>query len=307
MTVGADRPGGLEAACGSARSGRLYPSTIVYGGDDERRRRAAMELARSLLCDRPPAERGCDPSDDDVCRHCRRLRWPERGAEHFHPDLHVLERDLKTSTSIDATKAFLRGAWEAPYEAQGQVFVVAEAHSLGAGAADSLLKMLEEPPERSPRHFILLAPSRLDLSATLRSRSLSVFLSATAQHEPERVDALARALGPPLDGFFASGSTFHLLAAASVLEAGADGWDDARARRPWELAAAAVLGYLHARRGLDRPPGDEASAALGDAQRRALLALAEALLDAPRLRLRAIAPARILEGLLVRHLLQATN
>ena len=80
-----------------------------------------------------------------------------------------------------------------------------------------------------------------------------------------------------------------LSAAADVLASSIDGWEDIRARRPWATAAAAVLDI--ARRGEYTPP-----------QRRRLLALAEDLLDAWQLRLRAIAAPRILEGVLARHL-----
>ena len=104
-----------------------------------------------------------------------------RGAaseERFHPDFAWLERDLKTSTSVEATRELLRAAQLSPFEARGQVFVIADAASLSGEAADALLKAIEEPGLTAPRHFLLLAPSRLDLPPTLRSRSLSVFLGA---------------------------------------------------------------------------------------------------------------------------------
>ncbi|MEM9599284.1 MAG: hypothetical protein AAGD06_33755, partial [Acidobacteriota bacterium] len=270
----------------------LYPSVILYGGDGEARRALALDFARALLCSQSPGDpepRGCDPDDADACTHCRRLLWPEKGAERFHPDLHVLERDLRTATSVDATKGFLRGAYSAPFEAGGQVFVVAEADSLSAGAADALLKLLEEPPERTPRHFLLLAASRLDLLPTLRSRSLSVYLGHRGSLDDDSVQGVLQALEPCLDGFFEDPlSAIHLLMAADAL-GGAGGFEDPRNRQPWAIASSAVLRYLHAR-------------ATGPRARRGLLALASALLDAPRLRLRGIPHGRILEGLVARHL-----
>ena len=278
----------LDELLATARDGRLYPSVILYGADEPTRRAAALQVARVLLCERPEAERGCDPDAADACGHCRRLLWPEKGAERFHPDLHVLERDLRTRTSVDATKAFARGAVAAPFEARGQVFVVAEADSLGAGAADALLKLLEEPPERSPRHFLLLAASRLDLSTTLRSRSLSLFLGSATALDPQLVDTILASLAPSLDGYFDAPSALHLLTAAGALQS-IGGFEDPRAREPWEMAAAAVLRYLHDRE-------------LATDQRRALLALAQDLVEAPRLRLRAIPPQRVFEGLVSRRL-----
>lgn len=274
-----------------ARRGRLYPSVILYGSSLEARRAAALDTARTLLCARDAGERPCAPAEGaggEVCRHCRRVVWPEPGAERFHPDFQVLERDLLTSTSVDATKGFLAAAYNAPFEARGQVFVIAEAESLTGGAADALLKLLEEPPARSPRHFLLLAGSRLDLLPTLRSRSLAVFLGPPTALDEAEVRAVAAAFGRALDAWLATSAAIYLLTAAEALGQ-VRGWDDPRARRPWETAAAAVLRCL-------------ADGEHGAAVRRALLELAEDLLDAPRMRLRRVTAARILEGLLARRL-----
>lgn len=136
-----------------ARAGRLYPAVILHGGTEEGRRAAAIELARALLCERERADdRPCG-----ACRHCRRVVWPGEGEERFHPDFLVLGRDLKTSTSAEATRGWLKTAQVASFEARGQVFAVAEADSLSAEAGDSLLKAIEEPGLGNPRHFLLLA------------------------------------------------------------------------------------------------------------------------------------------------------
>src|SRR6185295_9777727 len=90
----------------------------------------------------------------------------------------ILLRDLKTSTSVEATRELLRTAQVSPFEARGQVFVIASAESLSPEAANALLKSLEEPHLTAARNFFLLAPSRLDLLPTLRSRSLAIFLGA---------------------------------------------------------------------------------------------------------------------------------
>jgi hypothetical protein len=275
----------LPAALASARQGRLYPAVILDGGDAGARRGAAIELARALLCEAsPPEARPCG-----VCKHCRRIVWPAAAGEdaQFHPDFQVLERDLKASTSVDATREMLKTAQVSPFEARGQVFVVASAESLTGEAANSLLKNLEEPYVTAPRNFFLLAPSRLDLLPTLRSRSLAVFLGPAERVDPASVEPLARAFSAAASAYAASGAPVYLLSAAAAL-AGAGGWEDPRSGRPWGVAAAAVLRSLE----LEGEP----------VSRRARLALAESLLEAPALRLRGIAAERILEGLVARHL-----
>ncbi len=267
-----------------ARAGRLYPSLIVHGGEPEGRRETALRLARLVLCERSPEERPCGD-----CRHCRRIVWPEGADAPFHPDFRVLERDLKTSTSVDATKQFLTTAQLSPFEARGQVFVVASAESLTGEAANALLKTLEEPPTSAPRHFLLLAPSQFDLLPTLRSRSLAIFLGPASRPDPEAAGTRARAFAEALaEAPDRGGGGAGLFAAAEALAAGGD-WSDPRARAPWEEAATAVV---EASRSPDLEPPT----------RRRLLALAEELLEAPRLRVRGITARRILEGLVHRHL-----
>ncbi|MCP4200348.1 MAG: hypothetical protein GY769_00245 [bacterium] len=274
----------LEATLDLARAGRLYPSLILHGGTESSRREAVLQLAKCLLCD------GASDSEQrpcGACRHCKRITWPDRDSNAFHPDFQVLERDLKTVTSVDATKEFLRGAQVTPFEAQGQVFVIASAETLSGEAANVLLKVLEEPPGTTPRHFLMLAPSQFDLLPTLRSRSLALFLGTGPRPRGEELLQTAADFGRVLESYLGSRHAGELLAAAAVLKKSGK-WDDPRARGPWERAAAAIL--------------DCAESQAHSNARRALLALAADLLEAPRLRLRGIPADRILEGCVSRRL-----
>ncbi|MDX1500962.1 MAG: hypothetical protein R3325_01275 [Thermoanaerobaculia bacterium] len=267
----------LAAAVEMARAGRLYPSVILHGGSAEERAAAAAHLARTLLCEAPTGERPCGS-----CRHCRRVAMPgEDGG--FHPDFFVLERDLKTATSVEATKELLRPAQLTPFEARGQVFVVASAESLTGEAANALLKTLEEPPGSSQRHFLLLAPSQFDLLPTLRSRSLAVFLGGGERVGDEELEALAEPFAGALARLRAGEGAARMAAAAALLAL--DSWRDPRAQEPWERAAEVVL-HAGRRQGLSA----------------GLLALADDLLSAHRARVRGIPAARIVEGLVHRHL-----
>ncbi|MEM6457406.1 MAG: hypothetical protein AAF772_20125, partial [Acidobacteriota bacterium] len=239
----------LDHARQLAAAGRLYPAVILYGADDDARRAAALDLARRLLVpsayaagetatDDPAAG---DPATSDPAdaNSLRRIAWPGEDARRFHPDLHVLLRDLRTVTSADATKAFLRPATSAPFEAPGQVFVVAEADSLSPEAADALLKLMEEPPTRTPRHFLLLTPSPRALLPTVRSRSLSIYLGAAEALDDDAVRARAEQVGEHVVRFAADGAVVHLLVAAAALGEG-KAWSELRARRPWTQAAAVL-------------------------------------------------------------------
>ncbi|HET9767128.1 MAG TPA: hypothetical protein VFS60_09785 [Thermoanaerobaculia bacterium] len=271
----------VEGAVGLARQGRLYPSLILHGGTPEARLLAAESLARTLLCTAEPAARPCG-----ACRNCRRIAVADADSPLFHPDVAVLRRDLKTSTSVDATRELLRLTHQSPFEARGQVLVIAEAESLTPEAANALLKQLEEPPVSAPRHYLLLARGREELLPTLRSRSWSVWLGPAETLSAETIDEVAGELATALAAFGARPSPVYLLAAAAALE-GAGGWEDVRAERPWALAAAAVLTCART-----APP----------AEKRPLLALAEGVLDGSQFRMRSIPAQRILDGLVFKHL-----
>lgn len=277
----------LDSIQDLARRENLYPSVILHGGRDEDRRRAALQIGRILLCDARQELRPCGE-----CRHCSRISWPGSDDDLFHPDFSVLERDLKTATSVDATKSFLRNAQVSPFEARGQVFVIASAETLGGGAANALLKTLEEPPDRAPRNFLLLAPSQFDLLPTVRSRSLPVFLGVSDTPDEDRVSDLSRGFAESVRAFAESKDPVYLLAAAEQLLV-AGSWKDARSTQPWALAAAAVKASLDS-----LPPSVD---------RTRVLALAEQLLDGWQMRLRGIQAQRILEGLVVQHLSSATR
>jgi len=277
-----------------ARRGELYPGVILHGGTEQERRRLAFELARTLLCAAAPEARPCGE-----CAHCRRIPLPsEEGEgrkgdeEPFHPDFQVLERDLKTSTSVEAAKRFLRVAQVSPFEARGQVFLVANAETLTGEAANALLKTLEEPYTSAPRYFLLLAPFQLDLLPTLRSRALAVYLGPAESLPEDQVEELARTLARCLEAWAGSGSPAWILAASQAIEAAGD-FSDPRSGRPWAVAARALV---EARERLG------AAAASGSPLSRAVLAAAEELLRAPALRLRGIQAGRILDGVLARHL-----
>ena len=272
----------LEGALGLARRGELYPSLIIHGGEEKDRHRAALELGRCLLCETEPRPCGS-------CHHCRRIVWPGSGGDAFHPDFRVLERDLKTSTSVDAVKTLLRGAQVSPFEARGQVFVVANAETLTGEASNALLKNLEEPPESAPRHFVLAAPSQFDLLATLRSRSLAIFLGSGQAVDRDLATRLAQDFAAAVRAFAQTGAGVYVLSAAAVLQESGS-FKDARSSQPFMVAAQAVLSSVIEE---DVPEG----------ARRRLLDLSQALLTASDLRLRGIPAERVLEGLVAKHLL----
>jgi DNA polymerase-3 subunit delta' len=266
-----------------AASGRLYPSVILHGGEAKERLGLASRIARALLCEREPEVRPCGK-----CKHCRRIDL--EADKVFHPDFVFVRRDPKkreTVIPVDKVRTLLQTAQVSPFEARGQVFVIVEAETLHPAGANVLLKTLEEPADRSPRNFLLLASSANELLPTLRSRSLTVYLGAgdaagdvDEQLVADLVDLWRQRPGD--DAFALWASTL----AARLLKGG--GFEDIRARQCWTRIAGALAA---AARTLD-----------DRADRAAALALSADLLDAHRLRQRSIRPDRIIEGLAARRL-----
>lgn len=264
-----------------AAAGRLYPSIILHGGEPADRLALANRIARALLCDGEPETRPCGR-----CRHCRRI---DIGNDRvFHPDFVFVRRDPKkreTVIPVDKVRALLQTAQVSPFEARGQVFVIVEAEVLHPAGANVLLKTLEEPADRSPRNFLLLASSASELLPTLRSRSWTVYLGAGDDGGDDELASDLLDLWRLRPGDEAFALWVSALAARLVKDGG---FEDIRARQGWTRIAGAVAA---AASGLDRR-----------ADRAAALALAADLLDAHRLRQRSIQPRRIIEGLAVRRL-----
>lgn len=261
-----------------AREGRLYPSLIIYGGSFDDRKEASLRLGRTLLCLSETEDRPCGH-----CRACSRIHW---GADlGFHPDFRLLTRDLTATTSVEAARNFLKLAQQSPFEARGQVFVVAEADTLSPSAANAFLKILEEPPTSAPRNFLLLCPSRQDLLPTLRSRSWLLYLGQSESLSEQKITELSNDLKAILA--LGSGGLQSMAFAQTLLRAGQPHFKDLRDKHGFSLAAGAVMETA-----LESPPP----------LRGRLLDLAHALLEAPSLRLRSIPAERILEGVVARYL-----
>lgn len=212
---------------------------------------------------------------------------PEEERSAFHPDLAWVERDLRTSTSVEAVRAALKSAQLRPFEARGQVFVIAAADTLSAGAANALLKHIEEPALSCPRHFLLLAPSAADLLATLRSRSLSCYLGLPFRLEREGAEtvALRERLAEVLACYREHRAAIYpLVFARLLLDAGR--WEDPRDAAPWIRSAAVCV--------------DLAKAASDRVEAARLLRLGQELLEESEARLRGIPAQRILEGVVSR-------
>ena len=158
---------GAEAAFVDAlERGRLHHAWLLCGVEGMGKATFAYRAARRLLGGKPDEGRGplgVRP-DDPVSRLI---------SAQSHPDLLVLERlveggKTKKSISVEQARDLPEFFSKSPSQAEYRVAIIDAADDLNINAANALLKILEEPPERGVLFLVTHAPGRL--LATIRSR-----------------------------------------------------------------------------------------------------------------------------------------
>lgn len=139
----------------AAELGRPAQAYLFVGPSGVGKASAARIFAAGLLC-----PEGWE--HDDPCRSCRRV------ASGNHPDLILVEPDGASAVGVDQIRSTILAASLTPVEGDRKVFIIDEASTMTDGAANALLKTLEEPSRST--HFILIAESEDDLPSTIASR-----------------------------------------------------------------------------------------------------------------------------------------
>ncbi|TCK01118.1 DNA polymerase III subunit delta' [Nocardia alba] len=157
----------LAAAATAARAGAvtgaMTHSWLFTGPPGSGRSVAALCFAAALQCTDP---------DTVGCGQCHACTTTMAGT---HGDVRrIIPEGLSISTK--EMRAIVQIAARRPSTGRWQVVVVEDADRLTEGAANALLKVVEEPPDRTV--FLLCAPTvdPEDISVTLRSRCRHVHL-----------------------------------------------------------------------------------------------------------------------------------
>jgi DNA polymerase-3 subunit delta' len=96
-----------------------------------------------------------------VCKSCRKI------AANNHPDI-IQVQPRGPFIKIEQIRTLLQTLSMKPYEAKTRVVIISAAHCMNAAASNALLKILEEPPDRSV--LVLIANHKSDLLPTIASR-----------------------------------------------------------------------------------------------------------------------------------------
>ncbi len=137
---------------------RLPHALMLHGRPGVGKHAFAVQLAQTLLCEQPQAGAGCGR-----CHGCQLF------SAGTHPDLSIVE-PLEDSKNIvvDQIRALADFLSLRPHTAARKVVLIAPADAMNLHAANSLLKLLEEPPLGSILLLVTSHPARLP--ATIRSR-----------------------------------------------------------------------------------------------------------------------------------------
>jgi DNA polymerase-3 subunit delta' len=146
---------------GAAASSGMTHAWLFTGPPGSGRSVAARAFAAALEC-----ETGAG------CGDCRGCRTTMAGT---HADVRLVVPE-GLSISVAEMRALVQTAARRPTSGRWQVVIIEDADRLTEGAANALLKAVEEPPERTV--FLLCAPSDHpeDVSVTIRSRCRGVSL-----------------------------------------------------------------------------------------------------------------------------------
>ena len=154
--IGQDRT--VDALRRAIAGNRVAHAYLFEGINGCGRRTTALALVASLFCRQPVAGEACG-----VCPSCKKL------AAGSHPDLHLLQPlPDKRDISIEQVRELQQVLSLRPFEATRKACLIEPAERMSTGAANSLLKTLEEPPGHG---LLILLTNQADLLLpTVRSR-----------------------------------------------------------------------------------------------------------------------------------------
>ena len=145
----------------AALENRLAHLLLFHGGSALHQREVALRLAQILNCSQPTPEGPCQN-----CSVCHKI------LSGNHPDVLWL-KPLKTTIGIEQVLTWQQKVYLKHYEANYKIFVIEQADTMTVPAANALLKVIEEPPERTV--IILCADNAEGILITIRSRAQLVY------------------------------------------------------------------------------------------------------------------------------------
>jgi DNA polymerase-3 subunit delta' len=151
---------------------RVPNSLLFCGPEGIGKRPMAMTLAKALNCVATPG---------DSCDRCPACLAIDEGR---FPDVMEVSGEAR-DISIEQIRFLKQMAYLKPMMGRKRVFILDDADKMSPDAANSLLKVLEEPPLFS--HFVLVTASPFLILPTILSRCQALAFSAVSKEEIEEI------------------------------------------------------------------------------------------------------------------------
>lgn len=194
---------------------RIPNSMLFCGLEGVGKKSLALVLAKAM---------NCEKKKDDACEVCSPCKAISR--DNF-PDVMVIYPDGNI-IKIDQIRILKQTAYLKPMVGQKRVFIVVEAEKMNEEAANSLLKILEEPPLFS--HIILVTHNPDVIKPTIKSRCQILSFQPVSREDIEKI-LLEKGFGKERAKIIA------LLVGGNLKKALNLEWEEIQAKRAkaWEL------------------------------------------------------------------------
>ncbi len=158
-----------------------FPScSLFYGQRGIGKFMTAFEIAKAHFCTQTAGEDALFGESRDESRPCDKCPDCTRAEKRLHPDFRVVDASFQAALldepvekqralKIDSLREIARFAYEKPYISKHKLIIIDQAETMTVEAQNSLLKILEEPPESAK--IILVSNDKNLLLPTIVSRA----------------------------------------------------------------------------------------------------------------------------------------
>jgi DNA polymerase III subunit delta' len=169
---------------------RLPHAILVQGPDGLGKRPFAAWLAGAVLCDKSTN------AELNFCGACGSCALVKAGS---HPDLHwIAPEEDKQQLSVDQVRAACEKLSKTSFRQGYKVAIIEPAHQMTPGAANSVLKTLEEPSRDSLLVLLTSRPSGLLPTVRSRCQKLTITRPSTAEASAWLQQETGKAVAPSL-------------------------------------------------------------------------------------------------------------